>query len=463
VALEIVLFEQKPRVGGRMVLNPSFQRKGLLTNVYAEDIASGAIGGSVLRERARGLGIKYGEAGQDGSAKEVGFFDGRELVARLTRPRSELGWAEWFYLVWRYGLSFVHAKDLPTGTMASFEKLLKLQRPHESVESMVKAAELGGVVGRSASERLRINGIGGNYVGEVLSPEVRRQFGQNVEELSDLAISMALEREDLVLGSDGGSFEVMMAKFVDRSKARLQLGTKVIGLKRELVSEGKEGWVLELQRGKEKSYEVFDHVILAGPWNTSSLHLGHARLEEVYYRSVWVTFLISSKELNGEYFGTSDDMPPQILPIPSANLPSELHGIHEISFVGDVFGPDISTDSVRKLYRLLSDQPITKEAFLAFGEGAVLQSYQERIGNAYPLMWPRTGSFGEFNVHEGLWHTGVMEAIGSSVDLSWVAGENVGKLVARNLGGTWKPTVGRNESARPVIVGKMDQQTEADD
>jgi hypothetical protein len=49
-------------------------------------------------------------------------------------------------------------------------------------------------------------------------------------------------------------------------------------------------------------------------------------------------------------------------------------------------------------------------------------------------MWPRNGKFGDFKGEEGLWRTGVIEAIGSSVDLSWVAGENVARLVTREVG-----------------------------
>jgi prenylcysteine oxidase/farnesylcysteine lyase len=143
---------------------------------------------------------------------------------------------------------------------------------------------------------------------------------------------------------------------------------------------------------------------------------------------------LSSKELNGDYFGTSGEMPSQMLPIPSANLPSELQGVHEISYVRDIFGPDVNTEAVRRLYRILSDRPLSKDHILAFGEGAVLESHEERIENAYPLMWPRKGKFGEFKVQEGLWHTGVVEGIGSSVDLSWVTGDNVGRLVGRETG-----------------------------
>jgi prenylcysteine oxidase/farnesylcysteine lyase len=414
----------------------SLPTKALGRSLHAGDFAAGGVGSSILRDRARTqLGIEFGGEGK-GRAKEVGFFDGRSIVAKVTRPLGEMGWGAWLALVWKYKFSFLNAKELPTGTMASFGKLLRSQVPHETVSDMAKAAGIGGVVGMSAAERLRINGIGGNYVDEVLTPQIWRQTGQGVEELSDLAISMALERETRVSATDGGNLAMVLEKFLKRSKAELKLGTKVTGLRREFVGGGKKSWILEYRRGGHhgSEYETFDHVILAGPWNTSSFLHEHRQAEGVYYRSLWVTFLLSSKELNGDYFGTSGEMPSQILPILSANLPSELQGVHEISYVRDIFGPDLNTEAVRKLYRILSDRSLSKDHILAFGEGAVLESHEERIENAYPLMWPRKGKFGVFKVQEGLWHTGVVEGIGSSVDLSWVAGENVGRLVGREAG-----------------------------
>jgi prenylcysteine oxidase / farnesylcysteine lyase len=435
--LEIVLFEQKERIGGRMVLDHSLHMKGIESSLHTGDVAAGGVGHSVLRDRARTqLGIEFGQE-RKGRAKEVGFFDGRSIVAKVTRPLDEMGWGAWLELVWKYKFSFLNAKQLPTGTMASFGRLLRSRQPHESVGDMVKAAKLGSVVGLSAVERLRINGIGGDYVDEVLEPQIWRQTGQGVEELSDLAISMAVEREEQVSAIDGGILLLAFEKFVKRSKADLRLGTRVAGLRREFVGRGDKSWILECRQSGDHGieYETFDHVVLAGPWNTSSFHTDYRRqVEEVYYRSLWITFLLSTKELNKEYFGSSEEMPSQILPIASANLPSELHGIHEISYVRDIFGPDVNTESVRKLYRILSDRPLSEDSILAFGEGGVLETYEERIEHAYPLMWPRKGKFGEFKVQEGLWHTGVVEGLGSSVDLSWVAGENVGKLIAREAG-----------------------------
>jgi prenylcysteine oxidase/farnesylcysteine lyase len=435
IRLEIVLFEQKSRIGGRMEPDLSSQLNSLGRNLHPGDVATGAVGGKVLRDRARSLlGIEFG-AQRIGKAREVGFFDGRSIVAKVTRPLDGMGWGTWLTLLWKYKFSFLNAKELPTGTMASFGKLLRSQKQHDSVSDMVKAAELGSVVGMSAVERLRINGIAGDYVDEVLSPEIWRQTGQSVEELSDLAISMALEREARVSATDGGKLVTVLEEILKRSTVDLRLNTRINGLRKELVDEGNESWSVNYQRGGLHESEIFDYVVLAGPWNTSSiLKDDDHQEEEVYYRPLFVTFLLSNKGLNKEYFGSLEEMPSQILPIPSANLPSELEGIHEISYLRDLYGPDVNTEAVQKLYRILSARSLSEQDILAFCEGDVLQSYEERIDNAYPLMWPRKEKFGNFKVQEGLWHTGVVEGIGSSVDLSWVAGENVARLLGEEIG-----------------------------
>jgi hypothetical protein len=436
--VNIVVFEEKEKVGGRMVLSYDDWIGRLGTQIKAENVAGGQLGTNLLAERARAvLGFDFGKKEVEGKVKEVGFFDGRSFVSKVTRPSGKMSWGMWLGLVWRYGASVWRARDLPQGTMSDFKGLLKGEKTFESVSEMVEEAEIDGAVGIGASERLKLNGINEKYVDEVMGPQVWRQTGQSVGELSDLAISMALEREDQMSGGTGGSFETVLERFVERSKADLRFNTKVTGLKREMVDAGKDAWILELKRSgdHQPTYDSFDKVILAGPWNTISLRKDETlKYEAVYYRSLCVTFLVSSQKLRPEYFGSTGQLPSQMLPIPSANLPSELENVHEISHVADIFGPDITSQSVRGLYRILSNHSISAETISGFVEEGTSKFFQETIQNAYPLTWPREGSFGSFKVQEELWHTGVVEGIGSSVDLSWVAGENVGRLVAREVG-----------------------------
>jgi prenylcysteine oxidase/farnesylcysteine lyase len=433
VSLEIVLFEQKASIGGRMVTNHAFPKERLGREVHPEDVASGQIGGNSLRNRARELGFDY-RLEKKLIADEVGFFNGQDIVAKLTRPMDEMSWRTWLTLVLKYRFSLWNAKQLPKGTMKTFDKLLESRSTFERVSEMTKSAGIDGAVGLGAVVRLSANGVGGDYIHEVLRPQVLRQTGQYVTELSDLAISMGLQREDQCSAGYRGSFARILDNFVQRSRAELRLSTKVTSLKRELTVDGGRSWVLELQKTghSEVKSEVFDHVIVAGPSSSLLKHIYHD--EEVFYRDLFVTFLVSTKELDKKYFGGSDNIPSQILPIQSDRLRSDLEGIHEISYVGDTFGPDLNAEAVGKLYRILSDRSVSRQQILAFGGEAVLEIYEENIEHAYPLTWPRNGKFGEFKLKDGLWHTGVVETIGSSVELSWVGGENVGRLVARSLG-----------------------------
>ena len=434
-----------------MAFDHAFPRERPGRKVRAEDIASGQIGGNTLRGRARELGFDY-KIEQEHTANEVGFFDGHELVAKLNRPMSEMSWSTWLTLVLKYHFSLWNAKQLPKGTMKNFDRLLESKTTFERVSDMVKSAGIEGAVQLGAVARLSTNGVGGDYIHQVLGPQALRQTGQYVTELSDLAISMALDREDQCPAGSRGSFGTILEQFVQRSRAELRLDTKVTSIMKYHDADGRSSWVLELQKAghSELESEVFDHVIVAGP---SSSHLKNIYYEdEVYYRPLFLTFLVSTKDLEKEYFGSSEELPSQILPIQSDDLRSELDGIHEISYIGDVFGPDVETEAVKKLYRILSARSLSRDKVLAFGRDAVLEIHEEEIDKAYPLTWPRSGKYGEFKLEDGLWHTGVVEAIGSSVDLSWVAGENVGRLVARDV----IPSLRRKWPVRPVQQSSKD-------
>jgi len=443
--ISIMVFEQKHAVGGRMVPNSHFESGPVFpVKVHVEDVASGnLLRNRVLAARAGqyfngGFGDKNGV---EGKAEKVGFWDGEKMISERTRPIDETPWVDWLGLVLRYGISVWRAKRLPAGTMESYRKMLDSTQNNVvgDIEQWLERKEMGGAVAMSARERLKSNGVSEVYVDGVLGPQVMRQFGQGVNELSDLALLMALSREESVVQVDGGGgrLEKILLRFLNESAAGVRLNTRVKELKRETWENGKDAWILEYQNTEEGNltHEAFDKVVLAGAWNVSEFLGKETEQEQVAYRSQWVTLVVSPRKLDSEYFGGSTSIPPQILPIPSTKLPRELDGIHEISNVRDIFGPDVSTQSLRYLYRILSDHALTIDTLSVFGEAREkdLLLSQERIEFAYPLLYPRREGFGKFEVKEGLWHTGVVEAIGSQVDLSWIAGENVARLVGRSI------------------------------
>ena len=183
---------------------------------------------------------------------------------------------------------------------------------------------------------------------------------------------------------------------------------------------------------------MFDKVIITAPWNTSTLIPPETLVdyEQIQYRSQWLTLFALNSTLDTKYFGSPATLPTQILPIPSSKPLSPFQAIQEISHLKEMTRFDHNTKkySQHHLYRILSDHKINRsimsEISPSFDDQPI---YQETIENAYPLLYARNRGFPRFRVAEGLWHTSVVESIGSSVDLSWVAGENVARLVGKEI------------------------------
>lgn len=442
VRVNITLFEQSTNIGGRMVLSPG-QEFGV--SVHAEDVAGGCLGHNRLfADRAKSaLGVKFGMNGAKlvkGKKDGVGFWDGGSMVAEMKRPRGEIGWALWAKLVWKYGASFWGAGDLPTGTMKGWRSFLDKGDEFDGLGDWITGRGVSGAVSLGAKERLEKNGIEGEYFRDILRAQVRRQSGCEVEEMSDLALSMALEREDegLCVEGQGGRLVDVLEKFLGESKAKVRLDTKITGLKKEIIQESKEAWILELKGTGQKKmgYEVFDKVILAAPWNTSSLLSadGAEMQEQLVYHPLWVTLISATSKLDSSRFGDATSLPAQILPIQSPTLPQDISAIHEITHLRDIYSPaPPSSIHNSSLYRIFSSEPLHPETLTSIWAEGVEEVYTQKVENAYPMLYPRTDGFGKFKVGGGLWWTGGIEAVGSDVDGDWIVGEKVGGLVSGDI------------------------------
>jgi hypothetical protein len=452
VKLNIMVFEQNTQIGGRMI--PSIDHEKFSIPIHAEDIAGGCLAHNrILRKRAqKHLGINYGldadsESVVKGRKDGVGFWDGESMKAEMVRPRSDIGWGQWMKLVWKFGASFWRAGDLPTGTMGGWARLTNLRttkKGHvfENMELWTSEASMSNAVSLSAVERLVKNGVDGDYVRDVLRAQVRRQTGGKVEELSDLALSMALYREDggLCVEGNGGRMVDVLERFLAESKAEMRLGTKVIGLKRDIVQEGKEAWFMKYKgpHSDETSYEAFDKAIIAAPWNTSTLlDADKTEAEDLLYHPLHITLVSSKTKPLPSKLGGSASVVSQILPIPPIGKFPFLDGVHEITYLRDVYHPFPSSVNSTSLYRILSSKPVSLKVINMFFD-AVEELHTEKIEHAYPVLYPRSDGFSSFKLNEGLWWTGAIEAVGSEVDATWVAGENVGDMIGRDIVGGLK-------------------------
>ncbi|PQE11616.1 prenylcysteine oxidase protein [Rutstroemia sp. NJR-2017a WRK4] len=439
VDIEVVVFEEKDRIGGRMVLGDEGE-------VEVEDVMSGGLMESLVEVIRDSESQEWKDMKVSKQAEVVGIYNDKTLLTSITRPYTSLPYSTWLFLLFHYGPSVWRAHALPSGTISTLTQLLhaRPRTPFPSTQALLRLFSSASTsTSTSALARLQKNGISTAYTHDILAPQVRRHTGQEVPEISDLALSIALWREEQGVQREAqGVYSALMNSLLSSSRAELRTATKVTGLRREMVDEdGGEKWILEyvdLRNASAVGYEVFDKIVIAAPFDDSlvkdSIALGDAgadtsrtKMEE--YRAQFITFFSTREPLAHSRFGSGDTIPSQLLP----QAPSS-EGITEISFLRTITHPTPSHH-----YRLLSSLPVSNATFQTYIglELDTLESWtQYSIPYAYPPMYARSivEAQGDFAMRKGLWTTSGAEGVlGSSVDLSWVVGRNVARLVSAEI------------------------------
>ncbi|KAH8809419.1 hypothetical protein F5884DRAFT_795595 [Xylogone sp. PMI_703] len=422
--LELVVFEQTALIGGRMAIDVKLgnfaQPRARSGDIATSDVFAA---GGVLRSRAETyLGMKFDDKWK-GEVKneEIAFFDGHNVITRVTRPYKEMDSRLSRSLSSKYGYSVNWAKGLSSRAMKTFQKLVNPKQGVEGVMEMVEAGDAQEEVSTNAMEMLKSSKVSDSYRKDVVEQEVRHQLGQGIVEVSALALNMALMAEDKGSRIDG-KLEDVLAGLLKKSKAEIRMMTETTDIRLANTS----GWIVESKhaRDNQKTEEVFDKVILAGYRNTTA---------DDYFRPLYITFIITDGALDTRYFHVQQNgIPSQFLIVDNQRLPQELKGVREISYIKDLYGPDLSAQAVHKLYRVISDRPIPENLISKIGGNGILRILGLE-SRGYPLLFPRSEGFKKFKVEYGLYQTSVIEEIGSSVDLSWAAGENVARLIKKEI------------------------------
>ncbi len=301
-------------------------------------------------------------------------FNGERQLGKTTRPISETSWSSWLGQIYNYGASVRRARNLPLGTMKAFFEILHARFWSDgTIDMILSATGIDSAVSMSAVERLRVNGISDRYVEEVIAPQITKQLGgQKVSEINDLALSMAMEREDQGELYSGGKILNVLEEMLGRSSATVKLKTRVVELKREEVEKEEEKWVLVSSVGDENDtmeYSVFDRVIVAAPWDiTSLIPLEQEGLRSELYIPLYVTFITSFSDLSTRYFGVaSGAVPKQMLTVPSPEM-GELDAVQEIAYVRNVSRLVDGKPVAERLYRILSSSEISNRTISPFFE-----------------------------------------------------------------------------------------------
>lgn len=250
------------------------------------------------------------------------------------------------------------------------------------------------------------------------------------------ALSTVLYEADKAFSfSDDGILPVL-EKMLHESDAALVLETAVYGLSEQ--DDGK--WILALKpnydmtsdQNIDDNYQIFDEVIIATPFVQSELDLKTKSAidlpEDIDYKPVFLTFLISKTGLSAEHFNikAGKEVPNRIFGTQSAFY--EVNLVKPI--VSETQNPNFTTSY---LYRVTSPSLFKDEDVTALlGGSEPLWIHRAHISQAYPLLHIRT-ELPSVKLSNSLWSTGGIEALGSSIELSTWMGKNVARLVVEKL------------------------------
>ncbi|RYO83211.1 hypothetical protein DL764_009486 [Monosporascus ibericus] len=456
VDFEITVFEAGLSIGGQLAQFSSVSEgdgpvfpynDNALDPLSAEDVAGPALlWGSPLFTRSS-EDILGGDAVEffDLPSQKVGYYSGvrHQIVLQMTRPYDQTPTWDWLGLVWRYGASVWRARGLLSEAADLSERLAANVAPSAAAAiadvPAILASLLGGtaLAHEGAPETLRRHGISEAYAAEVLAPQVERGAQvQRVPAMSGLALAMAAGREDAGRARAGGDYAARVRELAKALGADVRLNSKVVGIERETADGGDKEtrtatrWLLRHEGGGAEA-EAFDKVIMAAPgleWlvvRAAGVNGSIETDQAVEFDAAHVTFFTAS-ELPGRFGGGDGAVPPQILFVDD----DAEGGIHEVAYVREVVphhrdGVADGAPVVEHLYRCVSGADVSEA--LASDPG-VTWMHHRRFDHAYPLTYPRT-SYPSFGVDDGLWTTTPIYSVGSSLDLSWLAGRAVAQQV----------------------------------
>ncbi|KAI1780018.1 hypothetical protein F4818DRAFT_401495 [Hypoxylon cercidicola] len=438
VRFNITLFESAPSIGGQLALNDSTGGPVFPYNdrtqdpIIAEDIAGSALMWSnplftKASEQILGVNTEFSEL----PSQQVGYFDGERMVSQTTRPYSKTPTSSWLRLIWKYGSSTWRA-----GAMSKEGDLReRFTNPPliSDIMQLMVSLDVVQPVQEYAHSGLDSRGIGDPYVTEILAPQAERALSQRVPDISTLAVALSAFQEDVANAYVGGELLDTLEQILGATGTTVRAATEVSGLRHAEIRDDASAWLVKYDaRGASGSRaEAFDRVIIAAPcfdlYRAASVDDIEAA-SVMTYRAAYVTFFTLPARLNPDVYGEVE----QVLFLEKQEEGDSLGGVRELAFVREV--DRVTVDGNRKIehmYRALSDGDATER--LQQLDLEVTWSYQARLDNAYPLLYP-SRRLPPFKLSEkGLWWTPAIHAIASTVDMSWLAGQIVAEEVVKDV------------------------------
>ncbi|UNI17522.1 hypothetical protein JDV02_003857 [Purpureocillium takamizusanense] len=373
---------------------------------------------------------------------------------------------------WRYGLAPYRAVRLVNDVVATFLRLY--EEPHFPFRSLTQRAfELGlhKVTAVTGEQFLAEKNVGGGFASNIMQAATRVNYASNLAHIHGLEAMVSFAAEG-AMSVAGGNWRIFDKMVLASGAAVLRNATvaSIAFAKGGGDDDDAQKYVVSTRDTGEPSAEArelptaFDNVIIASPWQFSSIDAAKGvlkhRIDEIPYMKLHVTLFASPFKLRAEHFKLK----------PGSRAPSNVYttlapgedagqgpdgvgrtGFYSISTLRRVVNP--KTRRREYVYKIFSASAVTP-AFLSSILGArvpdtfvgpsseaaveAISWFRPHWFHSYPVELPRV-TFQDPVVGRGLYYTSGVESFISTMETSALMGMNVARLIADDVAGKRRP------------------------
>jgi prenylcysteine oxidase / farnesylcysteine lyase len=409
VPLEIVVFEQENRVGGRLAH----------ANVGGHSVNVGGDAWSPTVNRyvaqlAAELNVSAASGFSSGNGL-LALFDGVQFVRNATEfvlrdRKSDAAMAVALASV-AETLALNYAER---GANVSFD----------SVDEFLRYGHLNRFTQRSTRRYLHAElGIGERWLSLTVEPLGRVIYDQTLQMQSFAGMVSVLSVAAGAESAAGGN-DVLVQRLLEASGATLRLGTRVTSIDSFAPSPSSpSGYTVEYGAGKR---EHFDAVSVAAPLEFADIALprGTPALAPRHFEH-WYVFVVEARRLRPSYFGGVDPVPDSMLTLANSTAP----------FVKISVEFESKTNAGYRVYSIFANADMSDALLDAI--------FEQRIDTSltfWPYTFPNlTASAAAYqpivldsDAQRCLFYQNTLESVASAMETSAIAARNVALLIEKN-------------------------------
>lgn len=402
-SIDITIFEKNDYVGGRTTV---FEFEGEKFELGAGSFVPQ---NSILRHAVHAFNLSIEEGHEEVESFDtaaLAVFNGREIIFELS---SFSGWKQALELFWKFGVSPSRALRICNQLAHEFYKLYKEPYfPWTDLTKVVGEVGLNASIHENASKYFSDRHVSNSYQAAIIEGITRGFLATDINRIQALSAAVVLTGTVGARAVEGGNYQIF-EKMIDRSGADLKLNTVVDEIHRQ---DGH--WTVNGQ--------VFDYVILASPYQFTEINVKpQIDIPIVDYIDLTVTYAVTTKVMNGKYFGAPESRFSTVFAVDSDH---DFEAIYHVAV----------TKKGNHVYKIFSQDNLSLQetATLLGLDPRDFVFFKSHRWHAFPEMIP-VEQFVKPEVTPGLFYTSGMDQFITTMETNALSGKNAAYLVGERI------------------------------